>query len=61
MAIEIITGKIGSGKSVLLNKRMISMAMNGRDLALNFEPNDHGLYQALRKRGMPPLPCTGSH
>lgn len=53
MAIEIITGKIGSGKSVLLNKRMISMAMNGRDLALNFEPNDHGLYQALRKRGMP--------
>lgn len=50
--IEGITGTIGSGKSVLLNKRMIDMAVNGRDLALNFEFNDQGLYLALRKRGL---------
>jgi len=31
---------------------MLDMAMKGRDLALNFEYNDQGLYLALRKRGM---------
>jgi hypothetical protein len=50
--IEGIHGTIGSGKSVLLNYRMVQMAVDGRDLALNFEFNDQGLYLALRKRGM---------
>ncbi len=50
--IEGIHGTIGSGKSVLLNYRMVQMAMDGRDLALNFEFNEQGLYLVLRKRGM---------
>lgn len=50
--IEGLTGTIGSGKSVLLNLRMLDMAVKGRDLALNFEVNEQGLYLALRKRGM---------
>lgn len=50
--IEGITGTIGSGKSVLLNKRMIDKAVSGRELALNYEFNDQGLYLALRRRGM---------
>lgn len=50
--IEGITGSIGSGKSVLLNKRMVDMAVNGRDIAINYEFNDQGFYFALRRRGM---------
>lgn len=52
MAIEGITGTVGSGKSVLLNKRMIDKAVQGRELALNYEYNEQGLYLALRRRGM---------
>lgn len=52
MAIEGIIGTVGSGKSVLLNKRMIDKAVAGRELALNYEYNEQGLYLALRRRGM---------
>lgn len=51
MAIEGIYGTIGSGKSQLLNYRMVRKAIDGRELALNYEVNEQGLYLALRKYG----------
>lgn len=50
--IEIVTGPIGSGKSVLLNKRMIENAMKGRRIIVNYVWNEEPFYYALRRRGM---------
>lgn len=50
--IELVSGAIGSGKSVLLNKRAVEKAMKGRRIVTNFSIDKEALYYCLRRRKM---------
>lgn len=49
--IEYVYGPPGSGKSQLLNRRMVDNALKGMNIAVNFEPDENGFYRALRHFG----------